>query len=485
MKKLLILFAALLLLSLQACNDYLTVNPRDRIADREVFSSAQGFQNALAGIYLEMQSNKSYGQALTMTTIERLVSSWDVDATDKTSEQIGRFNYSDESVQTAFEDIYLQQYRIITNLNAILGNLDTYDPAIFPDEDLYRMIKGESLALRAFIHFDLLRLWGPVPTRAQGSDRVLPYVKVKSTVPNSRVSYDQFKADLLEDMSQADTLLRKSDPILKYSLTDIGNPSAILPKSSFFAYRYVSMNYYAVKALEARAFLWFGDHAAAFEAAKAVISAVDPSGTAKYRLGIGTDLSQKDFTLLNEHIFALAQSKLSDVFTNNFANGNLKRGSNPSTVNTGLYGNSGTDIRETYLWNTVPLSASGFAYIFQKYNVPLSTLGKGFTDQNRIPLIRLSEMFLISVETAPTTALAQRYWDAFRTSRNLVNATLPTSPLLVQDELLKEYRKEFFAEGQAFYAYKRLDAPLSKILWAPPTATLNYVVPLPKTETSN
>jgi hypothetical protein len=47
--------------------------------------------------------------------------------------------------------------------------------------------------------------------------------------------------------------------------------------------------------------------------------------------------------------------------------------------------------------------------------------------------------------------------------------------------IIDEYRREFFGEGQMFYAYKRVNAP--NMLWRVEAVTEdNYVVPLPQTE---
>jgi hypothetical protein len=96
-------------------------------------------------------------------------------------------------------------------------------------------------------------------------------------------------------------------------------------------------------------------------------------------------------------------------------------------------------------------------------------------------MLRISEMYLVAAETAPAGE-GQQYWDEFRTARNVAPATLPADPVQLQLELVKEYRREFFAEGQAFFAYKRINAPKASFLWAPSAATLDYLVPLPLTE---
>ena len=50
-----------------------------------------------------------------------------------------------------------------------------------------------------------------------------------------------------------------------------------------------------------------------------------------------------------------------------------------------------------------------------------------------------------------------------------------------QAEMVNEYRREFFAEGQMFYTYKRLAA--TQMQWNSKTMTEDdYIVPLPSTE---
>ncbi|MGN6510999.1 MAG: RagB/SusD family nutrient uptake outer membrane protein, partial [Chitinophaga sp.] len=117
-------------------------------------------------------------------------------------------------------------------------------------------------------------------------------------------------------------------------------------------------------------------------------------------------------------------------------------------------------------------------HILKKYQAAEETAGIA---PFQIPMLRISEMYLVAAETAPAGE-GQQYWDEFRTARNVAPATLPADPVQLQLELVKEYRREFFAEGQAFFAYKRINAPKASFLWAPSAATLDYLVPLPLTE---
>ena len=479
-----ILIALVVLSGFNSCNDYLNVNPKTMMTRDVLFSSEDGFKDALTGVYIQMKSNTAYGQNLSMTAIEQLISNWSV-SSNTVESNIGLYNYTNADVEKKFNSIFSQQYTTIASINAILTQLEEKHK-VFENEKLYKLIKGECLGLRAYIHFDVLRLWGPVPANANSSSKILPYVKVLSKNANSYSTYPEYQANLISDLNEADSLLKDVDPILSYSLLDLGRPSSngtfpFNPGDTYFAYRYLRMNYYGIKALEARVNLWFGNKDAAYTAAKTVIDALNPDGTTKFRLGTAADMSAKDYSLLNEQIFSLYDFELNTKYNDLFANGTLYKGSTETTVKSQLYGKTGTDIREVNLWTLITKANSSKTYICLKYNVP-SKAGSGFADQNRIPLLRLSELYLIATETAPTITEAQNYWKTFTASRNITTSTLPTDPAQVQLALVKEYRKEFVAEGQSFYAYKRINAVKANVLWTPSTATINYVVPLPRTE---
>lgn len=469
-----------------SCNDYLNVNPKTEVTQEALFSTQNGFKDALTGVYIKMKLNKAYGRSLTMTTLEQLISNWDV-TSNSTESYIGMFDYHNSTVEAVFDGIFMQQYNTIAQINSILKELEEKEP-VFTSKDLYKLIKGECLALRAYCHLDVLRLWGPLPTEEETSDKVLPYVKAVGSKLNEHITVKEFKENILADLTAAEILLKEVDPILHYTLKELGEPSAtgrseFNPSDTYFAYRYVRMNYYAVKALQARAHLWFGNKEDAYAAAKEVVTAKNRDGTFKFNLGTASDMSAGDHSLRNEQVFALYAYTLSDIYSNTFATGTLKKGSDETTVKGQLYGNTGTDIREVHLWSLITQTNGTKTYVLQKYNVP-ATAASGFDDQNRIPMLRLSEMYLILAETAPQ-AEAQTYWDSFKAARNIITTTLAEGSKNRQTEISEEYRKEFFAEGQSFYAYKRINASKMNVLWIPTSATINYLIPLPKTETSS
>ena len=106
------------------------------------------------------------------------------------------------------------------------------------------------------------------------------------------------------------------------------------------------------------------------------------------------------------------------------------------------------------------------------------------TDYKQLPMIRTSELYLILAETAPFTE-GLEYLKTFRANRNISGLSIPADLPTLQSEIIKEYRKEFYGEGQAYYAYKRLNIPKPQILFAPSNAVVNYLLPMPTVESIN
>jgi len=484
MKKLsIVLLTLLFVLPYTSCKKFLDVVPKTQMPKDVLFSTQEGFEDALMGAYIQMKDNKAYGAAMTQTTIEQLISSWDVVA-NTTEQRIGLYNYTDAGVETAFSSIFETEYKIISSVNSILAQIDAKKDR-FSTPGMYEIVKAEAMAIRAYCHLDILRLFGPVPTAPQNGS-MLAYVTTLSKTPTTRISFEAYKAALLQDLSQAENLLKGVDPITQYTLAQLRYPntaSAFNPSNSQLAYRYLRLNYYAVKGLQARAYLWFGDKQKAYENAKAVIDAKNEDGSTKFRLGTAADLSNasyKDYVLSNEQLFGLYDFNMFTKYGSTYATGTLKKGTAATTINTSLYGNTGTDIREAYLWELLTMANGSRAYVFKKYQ-PVETPSIATADFKQIPMIRLSEMYLIAAEAAPL-AEAQSYWSTFKTTRNIAVTTLPSDDAQRALEILKETRKEFYAEGQAFFAYKRLNAPKTAVLFTPAAATINYLLPLPRVE---
>jgi starch-binding outer membrane protein, SusD/RagB family len=104
---------------------------------------------------------------------------------------------------------------------------------------------------------------------------------------------------------------------------------------------------------------------------------------------------------------------------------------------------------------------------------------------NIFPLIRKTEAYYIAAEILKDTDKdrAIELINLVRARRKLEDYPLPNSLSTeeVQREIFKEYRKEFMAEGQLFYYYKRLNLPQIEGAGVPASANV-YVLPMPDIE---
>ena len=69
----------LLTLLLSGCGAYLDVNPKSEVTDKELFSTAEGCEDAIYGIYTEMGTNKNlFAYALTFAYPELMTGNFTI-----------------------------------------------------------------------------------------------------------------------------------------------------------------------------------------------------------------------------------------------------------------------------------------------------------------------------------------------------------------------------------------------------------------------
>ena len=448
----------LLLCCITACNDWLEVAPQ---AEKEV-----GFRNVLIGAYIRMKSNNLYGEDLTYGSIEMLAQHWT--NTDDLGKYLKAYNYEQSVVETKINSFYGNLYKVIADVNGLLNNIDARKEMF--EGNNFEIIKGEALAIRAFCHFDVLRLFGPIPTNLP-EGTILPYVTTVSIVPNRLVSYNDFTTKLLADLDEAERCLEGNDPILTASIKELSTLE-VAQDDNFLCDRQMRMNYYAVCALKARVQLWLGNKNEALKYAQKVIDAKDPNGNVMFRLGSATDCANGDLIFSSEHIFNLNVYNLSD-FKISAANTFYTN----STALKYFWASETTDIRRGKMWKEVYDNYWWtYYYYMTKYtqatNMPVWA-------KNSIPLFRLAEMYLIAMECGSIQNANDLYKEVC-IARDITPVTFGSTEEL-SETLILEYNREFYGEGQAFYAYKRLGR--SKIFGTSTVGSaLIYVLPLPKAE---
>ena len=243
-----VLYSVIILLTLcvTACNDWLEVFPKTEKDREDIYSTQDGFRDVLIGAYIRMKSSELYGEEMVCGTVEMLAQHWNNSTSGSKSEYLSKYDYKASIVELAIGNIYNNLYKVVADVNGLLEYIDQKKD-IFSDGN-YNLIKGEALAIRAYCHFDVLRLFGPMPSKLT-ADVILPYVTRVTNIPNAKLTYTAFTNCLLEDLQKAEEYLKEIDPICSNSIEKLNNISST--EDSFMGFRKMRMNYYAVCALKA------------------------------------------------------------------------------------------------------------------------------------------------------------------------------------------------------------------------------------------
>lgn len=448
-KNLAILLCALFAFS--SCQEWLTIQPETQVTKDEMFKTQAGFYDALMGCYTVMRDNYSPDGGMVVGAVELMANLWNVTVDGGTSYELATHNYRESLVDGMLGTLFLQQYEVIANLNLMLEYMETQDGVLSNDE--YTMYKGEALALRAFIHFDLIRLWGPMPSQVNDAYEYLPYETTVQLEAYPYSTYRDYMDDLCADLDSAEVLLTQFESV-----------------ASVYKNR---MNYYAVLGLQARVHLWLGENDEALRYARLVKDAVDGEGLSVFQLGTQADLNQYDRVFYgSEQLFGLELEEFND---NMLADGDLAQFSQRTSYLTELY--PAGDIRLSLFF---PDDGSGFRST-NKYDNWASFDTEVQNPDMYVPLIRLAEMYLIIAECAPLEE-ANAAYSEYLISRGVVAETLTDANR--EEILTAEYLREFYAEGQMFFVYKRFGTVTMR--WASKQCGADvYVLPLPTGELSS
>lgn len=465
-----------------SCDSWLEVKPYDKISEGELQKSEEGYQKMLNGIYIDLNSDALYGQSLSVEMIEVMGGAYAI-GTDNSVwgnyKDLSNYQYGTEYWRNRLDQTWNKAYALILNCNKILENIDQ-NQGLFTGGNYYA-VKGEALALRAMLHFDMLRLFGPV--YAKDSDKkAIPYYNKQTNSPEPILTAKEVAEKVVADLEEARILLA-NDPVKTEGTLMSGSQDGT---SNFMRYRALRLNYYAVEALLARVNLYMGNKTEAFKYATDVIKTAD-QGIFPFvdkSLVIGSP-ADPDRIFSSEVLFALTNTSRSKIHKNFYDPSRLPNyvfRMDDNLMSNIVYGGAATtggyqdDYRYRANW-----IATGSNRYFYKYS---DMVANGSIQNTMIPMIRLGEMFLIAAESqSDNLANGVQYVNALRRNRGVAN--LQT---LTPDLLKYEYIRELYGEGQLFYLYKRLNSDIitsSNANKNPKASNLIFVVPLPDSETEN
>lgn len=463
----------IILLAFPSCDKYLDVQPEDLFLEKSVYNNQSSIRNVLNGIYLDMASKESYGESNTCTVLDVLAQYYDCSVSGHPMNTLQRYEYEESGSMSELSAMWNKNYNSILNINLFIQNVSPGED-ILPGEEKNWML-GEAYGLRAFLGFDLLRLFGPM-YQPDSLSAAIPYPLTPESKINPVLPAKEVMELIIHDLEQAAMLL-ENDPTRSEGV--ISNSSIT---DQYFSNRNRRMNYFAVQALMARVFLYRGDVTAAKSKALEVVQSASKFFPWSPASESNPGNSNPDRVFSSEVLFGLENIKLKETQSNWFS-ASLNSASilTPYPANLeSIFDKFDNDYRYR-VWFTVDRTTTRTNKTFFKYadikdnNLPF---------RNLLPLIRMSEMYLILSECEPDITLAAQYLNTLRKNRGLPDADFTGKKM---DLIIKAYQQEFWGEGQLFYLYKRLHQ--SKIPnGSGGTGNIDmssdqYVVPIPQSET--
>lgn len=475
MKKINIIYGVLFFFLFSSCSNWLDVDLVNEVEEGKLFRSEQGFREALAGVYSKMSKEELYGCQWTFGGLDVLAQTYDYIGMYNKYKQLCDYEYKVEDTKKMIDAMWGNGYAVIAMINNILRWEEKQGNVM--KEEVRNQIRGEVLALRAYVHFDLWRLFAPDIKLDPKSGR-LPYNRVFGVGIPPLCSSDEFLNYCLADLETALDLL-KNDPIrdvVPYQLE-----GSTKNKADLYVAR---MNYYAVKALMARIYITRGTPADKLKARNLAQEVIDSKKFAllDYIKGFPESRDQWDVLFSDEHIFSLRNPKIKEYSKNNnyvssgpSSNGNLQMYSGFLAE---IYDGNNNDIRGARWVNGVSLAKYYMSDNNNKVFIP------------KVPMIRLAEMYLIVAESwmEEDISKAQTVVEELRKTRFIGEGEDYKLTQFSAEVLLAEMRREYLCEGQMFFTYKRLNHNIlrrSTPKGDVPASNGVFVLPIPEKEIEN
>lgn len=405
--------------------DFLEVFPNDQLVTETAITGVDGANAALYGAYNTMQSVNSYN--CNMITFGE-VRGGDMQTFARGSRTNNYYVFNNRTPDNVDENLWAVPYTALNQVNNVIAAFIDGNITDGTKEERDNIL-GQCYTLRAFFHFDIVKLFG-VPymkdKTAPGAviaDRVIP-----ASEKPQRSTVEQTYTFIREDLTQAIQLLATSKAI------DNGY-----------------INYWAAQALLSRVALYMGDWDAAFSAAKTVIAdgpyVLVPNGS------YVTSWAQ-EFT--TESIFDVVNTA-----SDNGDRESIGYVADPAgygamiatTAFVNLLQEDPDDVRLKLLKN----DNSGQLGYIAKYP------GRGMSMINNVRILRLSEIYLNAAEAALRKAskdqtAADDYLYAIQRRANPAAVKITATT----DNVLTERRKELVSEGHRFFDVMRLGITVNR-----------------------
>lgn len=430
------------------CGNFLDINPESEVVNDDMFSTAEGVEDALYGVYMSMVKEDMYGGDMSVLIPELLGQNFVTD--DGTYRYLSTLNFASQPAKYIVKDMWKASYLVISYLNNIIENLDRKNVKDFKYYNLYR---GEALGLRAAIHFDLLRLFAVhINSKDENAKaRTIPYVTKYTFKVTPFSSVEEVYEKVIADLKEAETCLAE-DEILMPKIRKGG-------EKGFTGARELHFNLYAAQAMLARVYWMKGDLENAKKYADKVIQ------SEKFQFVDQEDLStfMKRRISLSETIWGLYTTKISSyLYDIQLLFNKISLPASWKNIYKIMDENEHGYDKRYHAW-----------FITKEYNGKSKDILSKIMDESNdvseytggaylgFSMIRIPEMYYIMAEALLEEGdkeRARKYLDAVVAARGMVKfADRDTGKDITLEDIMNERRKELFGEGQWWFCLKRLN----------------------------
>lgn len=420
---------AAIALSMSSCGDtWLNLEPTTSIPSASAIATVSDAEAMLNGVYATMQNAYCY--------TGRFIYYGDVTADDmqavgynKRAGNAYGYMFTPSSVASSY---WSYPYYMLNSINTVLGCIDNLETN---DKELKDYDKGVALAMRAMMHFELVKFFGYPYKKDNGASLGVPLATavIDGSAKPARNTVAEVYEQIIKDLNDADALLNN-----KY-----GNAV----KTGYITRP-------AVLTLLSRVYLYHGDDKAALDAAEAAMKSAKDAGfklwtNDKYATAwadSGVKGSEILFCIVNTTVENPGNESVA-YLNSSSASGSLNgKGYDDYVVTSSFYSMLAEDPADVRL-KLINVDPNGLPYLnkFQMQN------GESVIYHADIPVIRLSEAYLNAAEAAVKTndnAKAVTYLNEIVNRANPANSVSGTVTI---DQVMKERRKELVGEGHRFF----------------------------------
>jgi hypothetical protein len=466
-------------LGLSGCKDALNIEPQQSIEASTAYNTPQKVAAAVVGAYARLDDASLYGTDLILvpellgsSSPRNTYLSW-----TGTFQNYGQLvSHTQTSTLTNAQNIWTAAYAAINQCNLVLNNL-----AVVTDAGQRAQYEGEARFIRGLMYFELVRLYaqqyqaGGANTQAGVPLNLTPVTTTEQAdVKLSRATVAQVYTQVINDLQAA---------VQKLPAQNVARASK-----------------YSAEAILARVYLQQGNYTAAAAQANDVIS----NSGAALTGSVAAVFSNRNST---ESLFEIQQNDQNNAGTSNAGLATFFAGYSPTGAQDVMYGRADVSIAASFVRLYEPSDARGsddstaiktktLIYAGDGNRYPRKPIRyrtlKWRTYGQNIPVVRLTEMYLIRAEAAVRAGQTA----AATSDVNLIRVRSGASPkaTVTIDDVLLERRLELAFEGFRVYDQKRNGEVIRPFIPATSTSPAypiinandpNTILPIPQREINN